>query len=218
MELTIIQKIAVWAVPILFAISMHEVAHGWVASFFGDQTAKLTGRLSLNPLRHVDLLGTIIVPLLMLLVSNIIFGWAKPVPVDPRNLRNPRRDMAFVAIAGPIANIFMAFIWGFITKAGILAEQSGNHWLGIPLIYMGGAGVMINVVLAALNLIPIPPLDGARVLASFLPRRALYYFDKLEPYGFLILIILIFSGFLTNFLTPIVYFLMYLIERIYGLI
>ena len=180
MEMTIIQKIAIWAIPILFAISLHEVAHGWVASWFGDQTARLTGRLSLNPLKHIDLIGTVIVPLLMLLVSNFIFGWAKPVPVDPRNLHHPRRDMAFVAIAGPLANLVMAFLWGLIAKTGTYAQSIGNDWLGTPLILMGGAGIMINVVLGVLNLIPIPPLDGAKILASVLPRRTAYQFGLLR--------------------------------------
>src|SRR3990167_3363623 len=114
MELTIVQKAAVWAIPVIFAITLHEVAHGWVASWFGDKTAKLSGRLTLNPIKHIDLVGTIIVPLLMLMFSNFIFGWAKPVPVDPRNMRNPRRDMALVALAGPASNLVMALFWGLI--------------------------------------------------------------------------------------------------------
>lgn len=217
MELTVVQKIAIWAIPILFAISLHEVAHGWVASFFGDYTARLSGRLSLNPLKHIDLVGTILVPLLMLMVSNFIFGWAKPVPVDPRNLHHPRRDMAFVALAGPVANIIMAFCWGLITKLGVLAEHGGNSWLGVPLIYMGGAGIMINVVLAVLNLIPLPPLDGGKILMSLLPKRGAYYLSQIEPYSFLILIILMFSGFLSNIMAPFVYLLINLIGSIFGL-
>src|SRR5579862_6022454 len=154
MELSIIQKISVWVIPMLFAITLHEVAHGWVASWFGDQTARLSGRLSLNPIKHIDPIGTVVVPLLMLAVTNFIFGWAKPVPVDPRNLRHPRRDMAFVALAGPCSNLLMAFFWGFITKMGVILEANGNSWLGIPLSEMGSAGIMINVVLAVLNLVP----------------------------------------------------------------
>ena len=217
MELTIIQKIAVWAIPILFAISLHEVAHGWVASFFGDQTARLADRLSLNPLKHIDLIGTIIVPLLMLLFSNFIFGWAKPVPVDPRNLHHPRRDMAFVALAGPLANIIMAFFWGFIAKTGIWCEQSGNAWFGTPLIYMGGAGIMINVVLGVLNLIPLPPLDGGKVLMSVLPPRIAYKLSVVEPYSFLILVLLIISGVLSSIMAPFVFMLINLIGSLFGL-
>lgn len=217
MDLSIIQKIAIWAIPVLFAISLHEVAHGWVASFFGDQTAKLLGRLSLNPLKHIDPIGTVVIPLIMLTVSNFIFGWAKPVPVDPRNLHHPRRDMAFVSLAGPLANILMAIFWGGITKIGVLAEQSGNGWLGVPLAYMGGAGIMINVVLGVLNLIPLPPLDGGKVLMSILPPRAAYRLGFLEPYGFLILVVLLFTGILSRVIAPIVFLMINMIGNIFGL-
>lgn len=217
MELTIIQKITIWAIPILFAISLHEVAHGWVASWFGDQTARLSGRLSLNPLKHIDPIGTVLVPLLMLMVSNFIFGWAKPVPVDPRNLHHPRRDMAIVALAGPIANFLMALFWAAIAKSGVSLEMQGNAWAGVPLSYMGGAGIMINIVLLVLNLIPLPPLDGGKVLSSLLPRRAAYYLSQLEPYSFLILIVLIFSGALNIVMGPLVYFFIGLIGDLFKL-
>jgi Zn-dependent protease len=217
MELTIVQKIAIWALPVLFAISLHEVAHGWVASFFGDQTAKLSGRLSLNPIKHIDLVGTILVPILLLTVSNFIFGWAKPVPVDPRNLRNPRRDMAFVALAGPVSNFLMAFIWGGIAKIGFLFAQGGNGWLGVPLTYMGGAGIMINVALMVLNLLPLPPLDGGNVLSSLLPLRMAYYLNKIEPYSFLILVLLMFSGLLSWVMMPPIFFLDNFIRGLFGL-
>lgn len=219
MELTIIQKIVVWAIPLLFAISLHEVAHGWVASFFGDYTAKLAGRLSLNPLKHIDPVGTIAAPLLTMLASNFsfVFGWAKPVPVDARNMHNPRRDMAFVALAGPLANVLMALCWGFVAKMGIWFDLMGNDWLGVPLIYMGSAGIMINVVLAVLNLIPLPPLDGAKILGSLLPPRSAYYFYRLEPYGFVILLIMMFSGVLSFILGPPVFLLINGIGSLYGL-
>jgi Zn-dependent protease len=217
MELTIIQKIAIWAIPVLFAISLHEVAHGWVASFFGDQTARFSGRLSLNPLKHIDPVGTVLVPLLMLMVSNFIFGWAKPVPVDARNLHNPRRDMAFVALAGPLSNILMALFWGLAAKLGFIAEQSGNDWLGIPLIFMGGAGIMINVVLAVLNLIPLPPLDGGRILSSLLPPRTAYRLSLAEPYSLVILILLMFSGILSHIMFPIVSLFTNIIGHLYNL-
>lgn len=217
MELTIIQKIAIWAIPLIFAITLHEVAHGYVASLFGDQTARLSGRLSLNPMKHIDPVGTIALPLIMLAFSNFIFGWAKPVPVDARNLRHPRRDMAIVALAGPLSNILMAFLWGLVAKVGIMTAHAGNLWLGEPLIYMGDAGIIINIVLAVLNLIPLPPLDGGKVLSAILPRRAAYHYNMLEPYGFIILILLLFSGLLTYFMAPSVSFLMNLIGGLFGL-
>lgn len=217
MDLTIVQKIAIWAIPLIFAITLHEVAHGWVASWFGDQTARLSGRLTVNPIKHIDLVGTIVVPLIMLLFSNFIFGWAKPVPVDPRNMRNPRRDMALVAIAGPISNIVMAFFWGLIAKLGVMAEMTGHGWFGVPLVYMGGAGIMINIVLAVLNLIPLPPLDGGRLMTSILPPRVAYRYSQIEPYGFFILILLIFTGALSMIMGPPVFFLMRVIGGVFGL-
>jgi Zn-dependent protease len=215
MEPTIIQKIAIWALPLIFAITLHEVAHGWVASWFGDQTARLSGRLTINPLKHIDLIGTIIVPLMMLMTTNFIFGWAKPVPVDARNLRKPRLDMAFVALAGPIANLLMALGWGFILKLSVWVENQGYVWLGTPLGYMSVAGIMINVVLGALNLIPLPPLDGGKVISSLLPRRWAYYYDLIEPYGFFILIILLLTNLLGVIMGPLVQLL---VSAIYNLL
>lgn len=207
MHPTMIQNITIWALPILFAISLHEVAHGWVASWFGDQTARFSGRLTLNPLNHIDLVGTIIVPLFMLLTTNFVFGWAKPVPVDPRNMRNPRRDMLFVALAGPLANLLMALAWGGLAKLGLMLDMQGNEWLGMPLMLMGRTGIMINVVLAVLNLLPLPPLDGGKVLMSALPPRTAYQLSVLEPYAFLILVLLMFSGVLSHIMLPPVAFL-----------
>ncbi|TAK76326.1 MAG: site-2 protease family protein [Gammaproteobacteria bacterium] len=217
MELTIIQKITIWAIPILFAITLHEVAHGWVASFFGDKTAKLAGRLSLNPLKHVDLVGTIILPLLMLILSNFIFGWAKPVPVDARNMRHPRRDMAIVALAGPVANLIMAFGWGAVAKLGLTVDHGGNSWMGVPLVYMGSAGIMINAILAVLNLIPLPPLDGGRVLLSLLPPRLAYHYSFIEPYSFFILVLLLMLGVLSFVMGPPVSFVINFIGDMFGL-
>lgn len=215
MDLTIIQKIAVSVIPILFAISLHEVAHGWVASWFGDHTARLSGRLTLNPFNHIDLIGTILVPLLMLMVSNFIFGWAKPVPVDARNMRNPRWDMAVVALAGPLANLVMAFIWGCIGKLGFLLIDQ-FYWLGNPLIYMGSIGMMINIVFAVLNLLPFPPLDGGKIMSSLLPPRISYYLRGLEPYSFLILVVLAFSGILQHIMGPPIMFLIKLFSHIFN--
>ena len=216
-DLTIIQKIAVWALPLIFAITLHEVAHGYVAYLLGDYTAKLSGRLSLNPLKHIDLTGTFIVPLLMMLVSIFIFGWAKPVPIDPRNFKHPRRDMAYVALAGPVSNLLMALIWGLVAKFGIMAQISGNQWLGEPLVYMGGAGIMLNVVLGVLNLIPLPPLDGGKVLEAVLPKRAAYTVSLIEPYGFFILILLMLSGLLFTIMGPFVETIIAVIGNLYGL-
>lgn len=217
MDMTIVQKITIWALPLIFAITLHEAAHGYVASRFGDQTARLSGRLTLNPLKHIDLVGTLIIPAFMLMVSNFVFGWAKPVPVDARNLHHPRRDMAFVALAGPVSNLIMAFFWGMIAKLGILAEVYGNDWLGVPITYMGGAGIMINVVLGVLNLIPLPPLDGGKILSSILPPRVAYQYEKIEPYGFLILLVLMFAGVLSKIMAPFVFFLVNLIGSLFGI-
>lgn len=217
MELSFIQKVAIWALPVIFAITLHEVAHGWVASKFGDQTARLQGRLTLNPIKHIDLVGTVIVPLLMLLVSNFIFGWAKPVPVDPRNLKNPRRDMAYVAAAGPVSNLAMALFWAALAKIGTLLALSGHAWLGVPLTYMGGAGIMINVVLGVLNFIPIPPLDGSKVVMSLLSPAAARQYSMIEPFGFFILVALLVSGILSYILGPPVFFIINLIAGIFGL-
>lgn len=215
-ELTIIQKVAIWALPVLFAITLHEVAHGWVASLFGDQTARLSGRLTLNPLKHIDLMGTIVVPLLMLVFSGFIFGWAKPVPVDPRNLRNPRRDMAIVAIAGPLSNLAMAIIWAIFAKVGTLLLND-YAWLGVPLVLMGEAGIMINLVLGVLNCVPIPPLDGGRVLLNLLPGRVAWQLSRLEPYSLLILVLLMVTGVLFYIIGPPIMLLNYWIAVVFGL-
>lgn len=216
-DFTIIQKIAIYALPLIFAITLHEVAHGYMASLFGDHTAKLSGRLSLNPVKHIDLVGTIILPLIMLLLTNFVFGWAKPVPVDARNMRHPQRDMAIVALAGPLSNIAMALVWGLIAKLGVYLMQNGSVSYGLPLNAMGGAGVIINIFLAVLNLIPLPPLDGSRVLSAVLSRRAAYHFSLIEPYGFYILIILMYLGVLSFIMMPLVSFLLNAIGNLYNL-
>ncbi len=205
-DLSLIQLIAIWALPVLLAITLHEVAHGRVALYFGDTTAKMLGRLSLNPLRHIDLIGTVLVPLVLLALGGFMFGWAKPVPVNIRNLRHPRRDMAFVAVAGPLSNIAMAFAWGLLIKFGLYLDTL-SVWAAAPIVYMGFAGVMINIVLAVLNLIPLPPLDGGRVLAGLLPPKIAIMLDRVEPYGIFILIGLLAAGLLGDILTPPVMFL-----------
>ncbi|HEY9102927.1 site-2 protease family protein [Chitinimonas sp.] len=197
----LIQKITIYALPVLFAITVHEAAHGYAAKHFGDRTAEMMGRLSLNPIRHIDPFGTILVPALALLLGGFLFGWAKPVPVDFRNLRNPKQDMLWVALAGPASNLAMAVAWGLLLKlAGTLDGSS----LQMPLAYMSQAGIQINVVLMVLNLLPLPPLDGGRVLVSLLPHRAAYAVSRIEPYGMYILIALIFTGTLSAIMNPFI--------------
>lgn len=190
-ELSLIQRIVVWILPVIFAITVHEVAHGWVARKYGDNTAYAQGRLTLNPIKHIDLVGTIIIPgLLLLTFTGFVFGWAKPVPVDPRNFKNPRRDMAMVALAGPVSNIIMALLWALIARIGGLIAV---EFITMPMIYMGIAGISINLVLALINLLPIPPLDGSRILTRFLPIRMAIQYDKLERWGFLIMLVLLYT-------------------------
>lgn len=217
MEMSLIQNIAIYAIPLLFAITLPAVAHGWVALWCGDQTAKLSDRLSLNPINHIDLVGTVIVPLLMLIFSNFIFGWAKPVPVDGRNLRHPRRDMIFVSLAGPLSNFVMALGWGALAWIGLAAEQAGNTWLGLPLLLMGRAGVMVNALLGVLNLLPLPPLDGGKVLLSILPPRWSYQISFIEPYSFFILLLLLVTGILNAIIVPPSIWLMTSILSLFGL-
>jgi len=195
-ELTLIQRIVVWILPVIFAITVHEVAHGWVAKKYGDNTASSLGRLTLNPIKHIDLFGTIILPGLLLITgTGFIFGWAKPVPVDPRNFKNPLKDMAVVALAGPVANLLMAFFWALIIRLGVIIG-AGNEAVSHPLIYSGVAGISINLVLALINLLPIPPLDGSRILTGILPGYWAWQYNRLERYGFIILLLLLYTNLL----------------------
>ncbi len=190
-ELNLFQRILVWILPVVLAITVHEVAHGWVAKKYGDNTALMLGRLTLNPIKHIDLLGTIIIPGLLLITgTGFIFGWAKPVPVDPRNFKNPRADMAVVALAGPVSNILMAVAWALLARLGVTIGM-GAKMLAEPFIYMGIAGIAINLVLAILNLLPIPPLDGSRILSGLLPNYWAWQYNKLERFGFIILLVLL---------------------------
>jgi Zn-dependent protease len=179
-------KISIWAIPVLFAITLHEVAHGWMARYFGDRTAEMLGRLSLNPLRHIDPIGTLLVPGLLLAVGGPLFGWAKPVPVATSVLRNPRRAMVMVALAGPAANLCMAALWCAVL--GAIVRINGNETLDSWIASMAQAGIWFNVVLAVFNLLPIPPLDGGRVLAGLLPPRLGARLEKVEPVGLFIVL------------------------------
>jgi Zn-dependent protease len=179
-------KISIYAIPALLAITLHEVAHGWTARLFGDRTAEMLGRLSLNPLRHIDAVGTLLVPGVLLALGAPLIGWAKPVPVATSALHNPRRAMAVVALAGPVANLAMAALWCAIL--GGVARVGGNETLRNWIALMAEAGIWVNVVLAVFNLLPVPPLDGGRVLAGLLPQRWGSRVDKIEPVGlFLVL-------------------------------
>jgi Zn-dependent protease len=211
-----LQKIAVWALPVLFAITVHEVAHGWVAKQFGDRTAMMLGRLTLNPIKHIDPIGTLLVPGIMLLFGGVVFGWAKPVPVTWQNLHNPKRDMAIVALAGPLANLLMALLWVMVMKIS-LALPPSMAMVVRPLLYMGGAGIMINLVLMILNLIPIPPLDGSRIVSSFLPDKVSWRYNQLEQYGLLILLVLLASGLLSSIIGPPLNLMQSMIFKLAGL-
>lgn len=202
-ELNVAQKIAMWLLPVLFGITVHEVAHGWIARRLGDPTAMMLGRLTLNPIKHIDPVGTILVPgLLLLTPGSVVFGWAKPVPVTWENLRHPKRDMTLVALAGPGANLLMAILWVLVVKVGVLYHEHFG-WLANPLIYMGVAGIIINTILGVLNLLPLPPLDGGRVLTGMLPQRLAWKVERVEPYGIIIVLVLLVTGVLGMIILPV---------------
>lgn len=208
-ELTLMQRIVVWILPVIFAITVHEVAHGWVARKFGDNTAYQLGRLTLNPLKHIDWLGTVILPgLLLLSGTGFVFGWAKPVPVDARNFKKPLKDMAWVALAGPGANLLMAIGWALLIRLGIAI---GVEAVSLPLIYTGIAGISINLVLGLVNLLPIPPLDGSRIVSGFLPHNWAWQYNRLERYGFIILLLLLY----TRVLNVILEYPMYIAQKFF---
>ncbi len=202
LELSLLQKIAIGIVPILLAVTVHEAAHGYVANALGDPTAKRAGRLTLNPIRHVDWLGTIVVPLLMYLFTQFVFGWAKPVPIDPSRLREPRRGMFLVAAAGPGVNILMAIGWALVVVLALKGLDGGMRFAE-PLALMGQVGIFVNLILAVFNLLPILPLDGGRMLASVLPVAWERRMSRLEPWGLPIVVVLLVSGVLSSILLPI---------------
>jgi len=206
-EFTLLQKISVWVVPAIFAITVHEVAHGWVASRFGDLTARMMGRLTLNPLKHIDPVGTLLIPAITMLMAGFIFGYAKPVPVSYRNLNNPKRDMALVALAGPGSNLLMALFWALWIRLVVVFGDSFPN-ASLFLISIGIAGIFVNTILMVINMIPIPPLDGGRVLVELLPAKYSDLLARLEPFGFMILILLLFLGILGKLVGPLIMALM----------
>lgn len=211
--------IVLWAVPVVFAITLHEAAHGYVARMFGDQTAWMLGRVTLNPVKHIDPVGTILVPAMLIAVAALtsapafIFGWAKPVPVNFANLRNPKRDMFWVAGAGPSANFAMALGWALLLKASLPSGLIASDGL----LEMARAGVQVNLMLMALNLLPILPLDGGRIAVSVLPRGLAASYARTEPYGFMIVILLLATGFLNDLMSPLVSLFLKLLTVIVGL-
>jgi Zn-dependent protease len=208
-----IRQIAVWALPVLFAVVLHEVAHGWVANRLGDPTAAQLGRLTLNPISHVDLFGTIIIPLLLIAVSApFIFGYAKPVPVNFYNLRNPKRDMIWVAAAGPLTNIMLAVASVYLFRGILSLEPLLPAMIGEPLAMMAQGSVKMNVMLAAFNLLPLPPLDGGRVLVGIAPQPLSSIVARIEPFGFLILLALLITHTLDFLLEPFVYFVLSVVQ------
>ena len=204
---TAIQTILIAILPLIFAITLHEAAHGYAAKLLGDKTAYMLGRVSLNPVRHIDPVGTIIVPVVMMFFTNFIFGWAKPVPVTWQNLRNPRRDMAIVAIAGPAANFVMIFLWAIVAKICIILlshhiKPGLGNTAAVFFYAAANYGILINALLMLLNLLPIPPLDGARIVSSIIPPKWDYYYSQLENYGLWILLALLYFGIISAIIVP----------------
>lgn len=197
----LIQKITIWALPVLFAITVHEASHAFAAKRFGDKTAWMLGRCSLNPLKHIEPFGTVVLPMLCLWLGGFVFGWAKPVPINPDGLRRPKQDMLWVAAAGPASNLVMAIGWALLMK---LAYLLGDNAYAVPLALMAEAGIIINISLMALNLLPLLPLDGGRIVASLLPRDLSNKFSRLEPYGMFILIGLMALNILSIVMSPLV--------------
>ena len=214
-EFSTLQKISVWILPVLFAITVHEVAHGWVASRLGDMTAKMMGRLTLNPFKHIDPVGTILIPAVTILLAGFIFGYAKPVPVTYKNLRHPKRDMALVALAGPGSNLVMALLWVLWIKFALSLSAEFSSVI-LFMVATGIAGIFVNLILMVLNMIPLPPLDGGRVLAGLLPARYSVYLAQIEPYGFIILVALLLMGVLGKVIWPVILFFLIWFSEMAG--
>lgn len=205
------------AVPVLFAITLHEVSHGWVALKCGDDTAQRQGRLTINPIKHIDPIGTVLVPALLFYLGGFIFGWAKPVPITWQNLRNPQRDVALVGVAGPFSNLLMTLGWATLAKFIFLLDPSLSNTVSNYFVGMAKVGILINLVLMVLNMIPIPPLDGSRVVTAFISLKWAKLISEFEIYGFLILVILLASGALTWLIFPIISYLFNAIIYLFGL-
>ena len=221
-EPSAIKILLIACLPVLFAVTLHEVAHGWTASLLGDQTARAMDRLSLNPIKHIDAIGTILVPALLLYFGGVIFGWAKPVPVNWSNLNRPRRDMAIVAVAGPVANFLMLLLWAMLAKITMMTTETAGvpSLLGVCKISISACasgsgftaliltmcmiGIIINIMLMILNLLPLLPLDGGRIFTATLPKPVAAQFSRLEPYGLIILLVLLLSGILLKILLPLI--------------
>ena len=214
MDASIIQKITVYAIPLIFAITLHEAAHAYAARYFGDSTAYMLGRMTLNPIKHIDPIWTILVPIMTLLVSPFVFGAAKPVPVNFGALRNPKRDMIWVAAAGPLANLVMMVGWAVIGKFAIAFGAAGPLYF---VALVAEAGIFVNALLMIFNLFPLLPLDGGRILTGLLPDKLAYAFSRTEPYGMLILVALLVTGVFGKFMGPLVDFSMKSIYAIIGL-
>lgn len=214
MTLTTMQQIAIWVLPIIFAITVHESAHAYTAYYFGDNTAKLQGRLSLNPIKHIDWMGTVLVPAMMIIFTGFAFGWAKPVPIDFKNLKNPKSNMIWIAFAGPLSNLIMGIFWAIILRVALLSGMENTTVLFI--IFTAVAGIMINTILMVLNLLPLPPLDGSRILSGLLPARLAVAYNKLEPYGFFIIVGLMVFGLLGIILNPFINLVLSLMAEVSG--
>lgn len=214
MDPNIIQKIAVYAIPLIFAITLHEAAHAYAARYFGDNTAYMLGRMTLNPIQHIDPIWTIAVPLLTLFFGGFIFGAAKPVPVNFGALRNPKRDSIWVAAAGPLANLAMMLIWALVAT---IAQSMPDSAPMLFLSYVGQAGILVNALLMIFNLFPLLPLDGGRIIAGLLPNNLAYQYSKIEPYGMFILIALIVSRVFGKFLGPLVDISMKTVYSMFGI-
>jgi len=200
----IMQGVSIWALPVLFAVVLHELAHGWVADKLGDDTARWMGRLTLNPIKHIDPIGTILIPVLLLVMqSPFLFGYAKPVPINWRKLRNPKRDMVLVALAGPLTNLALALLSTAVLMVSVMMPES-MLWFTKPLALMCQASIIINLVLFIFNLLPLPPLDGGRVAVGLLPGPMAYQLSKLERYGFIIIVVLLVLGWLQAIIGPVV--------------